>query len=94
MRTVIQVIPTENYQVYVYFSSGVVRLYDAKALVNKGVFSVLSDVDFFMNRCTVLNNTLAWDQSGSYDPYTCLDIDPGHVYAESIPVEDPLQRFA
>jgi len=47
-----------------------------------------------MNCCTVLNNTLAWDLSGNYDPYNCIDLDPEVLYQESIEVKDPLEKVA
>lgn len=53
-----------------------------KPLIGKGVFSVLEDKDFFMNRCTILNRTLAWDLSGEYDPTDCLDLDSVVLYSE------------
>ena len=34
-----------------------------------------------MDRCTVLNDTLACDISGNWDNTTCLDIDPDTLYA-------------
>ena len=76
MFKVIQVVPTKDYMVYVYFSDGKIKLFDANELKNKGVFKVLQDIDFFMNRCTVLNDTLAWDLTGNYDSENCLDLDP------------------
>jgi hypothetical protein len=61
-----------------------------KPLVGKGVFSRLEDKYYFMNRCTVLNNTLAWDVSGHYDPAQCIDLDPEVLYEKSVEVKDPL----
>ncbi|MEZ0536943.1 DUF2442 domain-containing protein [Caldicellulosiruptoraceae bacterium PP1] len=57
---VIQVIPTDNYKVYVYFD-GKIKLFDVSSLIGKGEFKRLIDKDFYYNRCTVLNKTLAWD---------------------------------
>jgi hypothetical protein len=71
-----------------------VRLYDVSPLVGKGVFSVLADKTFFMERCTVLNRTLAWDLSGRLDPRECLDLDPAMLFESSVPVEDPLSKSA
>ena len=47
-----------------------------------------------ITRCTVLNNTLAWDVSGRFDPYTCIDIDPMTIYKEGTDVDDPLKESA
>ena len=78
---VVQVIPHENYTVDILFQDGKVVFYDAKPLLKKGVFKKLEDKEFFINRCTVMNHTLAWDLSGNYDPTDCLDIDPDVLYS-------------
>jgi hypothetical protein len=91
---VIQVLPKEEYKIYVYFTDGRIKLFDVSSLVGKGVFKKLGDSDFFFNRCTVLNGTLAWDVSGSFDPEQCLDIDPYTIYNEGVEVSDPLQEIA
>lgn len=43
----------------------------------------------FINTCTVLNDTLAWDLSGNYDATQCLDIDAITLYNECPEVEEP-----
>ena len=40
----------------------------------------LHDLSFFIERCTIINDTLAWDVVGDRDPYKCLDIDPETLY--------------
>ena len=57
---VVQVVPTEEFTVYVYFEDGKI---------------------VFMNTCTVMNDTLAWDVSGNRDNSACIDIDPDTLYA-------------
>lgn len=79
-HSVVQVIPYEDYKVYVYFEDGKIVCFDAKPLLNKKVFEILKDKDFFMNACTILNDTLAWDVSGNRDLSKCLDIDPDTLY--------------
>ncbi len=91
---VVQVIPNDDYSVYVYFADGIIKKYDAKPLLEKGVFSVLKDLQFFKEKCTVINNTLAWDRGGNYNEYECLDIDPQSIYETGITVEDPLVHTA
>ena len=87
---VLQVLPTDNFEVYAYLNDGSVRLYDAKPLLKKNtVFEPLMDIQTFKNKLTVINDTIAWDMGGNRDPYKCLDIDPLTVY-EKIPVADPL----
>ncbi len=80
-HNVIQVIPYEDYNVYVYFDDGKIVCYDAKPLLEKSGFAILKDKDFFMNACTILNDTLAWDVSGNRDAGTCIDIDPDMLYS-------------
>ena len=77
---VVQVIPTEDYKVYVYFEDEKIVCYDASNLLNKKVFEPLKNIDMFMDACTVLNDTLAWDIKGDRDVTVCLDIDPDVLY--------------
>lgn len=44
---------------------------------------------FFRNALTVMNDTVAWDLLGCFDPANCIDIDPFTV-AECEAVSDPL----
>lgn len=78
---VVQVIPMKDYSVYVYFEDGKIVCYDMSHMIEKDVFRPLKNMDIFMNTCTVLNDTLAWDISMNRDNTTCLDIDPDTLYA-------------
>lgn len=78
---VVQVIPHDNYIVEVLFQDGKIVHFDVKHLLNKGVFTLLNDVEFYRGRCTVMNHTLAWDVSGEYNPMNCIDIDPDMLYS-------------
>ena len=90
---VVQAVAGQNYSVYVYFHDGTVRLLDASHLVqNGGVFAPLQDADFFLDRLTVLNDTVAWDVDGNRDPYTCIDLDPCQLYETCPVVEDPIRE--
>jgi hypothetical protein len=89
-HTVIQVKPTQDFKVYVYFDDGKIKLFDMTPLLGKGVFKQISDLDAFMEKCTVLNQTLAWDVGGNFDEYNCIDIDPETIYSTGIDVSDPL----
>lgn len=91
---VIQVIPTEDYKVYIYFDDGSIKLFDGTELVTKGVFTQLKDKNVFMSTCRVLNNTLAWDIKGNYDESECLDLDPLELYRTCPDVEEPLHLFS
>lgn len=89
MKTVNQVIPRNDFKVYVYFNDGKIKLFDMSHLIGIGVFKQISDIDVFIKTCTVLNHTLAWDVLGDQDSYNCLDIDPETIYLNGIDVEDP-----
>jgi hypothetical protein len=92
LLSVIQVHPTRDFKVYVYFSDGKIKLFDMSPLLGKGIFQQVSDIDTFMEKCTVLNRTLAWDIGGNFDPSKCLDIDPETLYQTGIDVADPLEE--
>ena len=77
---VVQVIPMKDYTVYVYFEDGKIVCYDVKPMLQKEVFKPLLDQDFFMDACTVMNDTLAWDVGGNRDCTRCLDIDPDTLH--------------
>ena len=91
---VIQVMPTDDFKVYVYFSDGKIKLFDAKHLIDKGVFKAISEISYFKETCTVINKTLAWDIGGGRDEYKCLDLNPQTVYSKGIEVKDPLAEDA
>ena len=77
---IVQVVPREDYSVLIYFEDGKVTCYDVSSLLDRGVFKLLKDKDFFMNRCMILNDTLAWDVSGNRDVSKCIDIAPETLY--------------
>jgi len=78
---VVQVVPFPDHTVSVYFSDGKIVSYDVKPLLDKGVFRALQDMDIFINRCGIMNDTLAWDVAGDGDSTACIDIDPDTLYA-------------
>jgi len=77
---IVQVVPREDYSVLVYFVDGKVTCYNVSLLLEKGLFKKLQDKDIFMNRCMILNDTLAWDIAGNRDVSKCIDIDPETLY--------------
>lgn len=77
---IVQVYPTEDYKVYVYFEDGKIVCYDAVPLLDMDVFAPLCDKSFFIDRCTIINDTLAWDVTGDRNVCKCLDIDPETLY--------------
>lgn len=80
-----QVLPTDDFKVYLYYDNGEIRLYDCQWTLNAGgVFEELKDINVFKELCTIMNGTLAFDTSRIRDPYNCIDLCPDTVYAESI----------
>lgn len=88
MPEVIQVRPTDDFKVFVYFDDGSIKLYDANQLINRGIFTKIKDINIFKETCTVLNGTLAWDLDGNYNENTCLDIDPFEIYENSPDIDE------
>lgn len=78
---IVQVVPHNDYTVSVYFSDGKIVLYNVKPLLGKEVFSKIKDINIFMERCTILNDTLAWDIAGNRNESECIDIDPNTLYS-------------
>ena len=92
MPKVLQAVAGENFTIYLYFSDGSVRLYDAKPILERGgVFEPMRDENFFREHLTVLNDTAAWDVNGDFDPCSCIDLDPIDLYESSVVVADPLE---
>lgn len=71
---VVQVIPKNNFTVQVYFDDG--KIVEYAPNLKGEVFQPLQDIQVFMNTCTVMNDTLAWDIAGNRDARKCIDIDP------------------
>lgn len=91
---VVQAVSGPDYTVFAYFSDGKITQIDMKPMIEQGgVFERLADKEFFAKSLTVLNDTVAWDASGHYDPTACIDIDPFVVY-EAPSVSDPLEETA
>ena len=92
MPKVLQAVAGENFTIYLYFSDGSVRLYDAKPILERGgVFEPMRDENFFREQLTVLNDTAAWDVNRDFDPCNCIDLDPIELYESSVVVADPLE---
>ena len=87
---VVQALAGPDKIIYAYFSDGRITRFDMLPIIaNGGVFARLDDDAFFQNAITVLNDTVAWDVSGVFDPTTCIDIDPFVLYKAEV-VADPL----
>lgn len=77
---VVQVIPLNNYHVQIFFDDGKIVEYDSEKDLQGEIFRPLQDIQVFLNTCTVLNDTLAWDLNGDRDATQCIDIDPFVLY--------------
>lgn len=82
-----QVVPFNDYTVYVYFEDEKIVCYDVKPLLGKPVFLKLQNYQFFHDRCTIINDTLAWDVTGNRDPSQCINIDPDTLYELDVVAE-------
>lgn len=80
-----QVLPADDYKVYLYYDNGEIKLYDCAWILNEsGVFEKIHDISAFKELCTIMNNTLAFDVSLVRDPCNCIDICPDTIYADSV----------
>lgn len=75
---VVQVIPMQDYSVYVYFEDGKIVHYDMSRMIEKEAFHSLKDIGVFMETCTVMNDTLAWDINGNRDNTKCQTLTQIH----------------
>ena len=78
---IVLVVPHPDYTVSVYFVDGKIVVYDVKPKLGRGVFQKLQNQDVFINKCKIMNHTLAWDLNGNNDAAGCIDIDPDTLYA-------------
>ena len=76
---IVKVVPRLDNKVYVYDDDGTIYLYNAQKLVDR--FDQLKNKDFFINRCTILNNSLAWDVEGNGNDEKCIDVAPESILA-------------
>lgn len=88
---ILQVIPRADFKVFICYENNVVRLFDANILLES--YPILNDINFFINRCTILNDTLAWDVSGTMDDTLCIDIAPEAIELSPIVTEDDMNKY-
>lgn len=78
METVINVVSRKNYHLEIKFSTGEIRLFDARPYLTKGLFCRLQDEKLFMQAYVALD-TVCWPGD--------LDIAPETLYDRSIPLQ-------
>ncbi|MGL5381840.1 DUF2442 domain-containing protein [Clostridium sp.] len=88
---IIQVVPRADYKVFVCYEDNSIRLFDAKNLLD--IYPIMKDIEFFINRCTIMNDTLAWDVSGNMDDSLCIDIAPESIEESDIVKEEDMYNY-
>lgn len=78
MEAVVHVVANEDYSLLLTFSTGEIRLFDARPYLEKGVFTSLKDVARF-KQAHVAFDTVCWPGR--------LDIAPETLYDRSVPVQ-------
>lgn len=78
METVTRVNPLDNFQLEMAFSTGEVRIFDAKPYLQKGIFQKLQDENLFRQAFVALD-TVCWPGG--------LDIAPETFYDRSRPAQ-------
>ena len=70
-----------------YFTNGDVRRYDISPAVQRGgVFAPLADEETVKRSLTVYKGCLAFDLTGSRDPFEIIDFCPDTVYEKSVSI--------
>lgn len=83
-----QVLPTDDYKVYLYYDNGEIKLYDCNFILeNKRLYGKIQQIEDFKRLCTIMNRTLAFDISEKFDPCNCIDFCPDTIYSESVKVD-------
>ncbi len=83
MHEVVKVIPLENYCILAEFENGEKRVADIKPLLNKPVFSHLSNVALF-NKVYIEYGAVTWKGKDGDE----VDICPDKLYSDSKPFSE------
>ena len=82
-----QVLPTDDFKVYLYYDNGEIKLYDCDFIfTGSKIFDKIKDISEFKRLCTIMNKTLAFDISEIRDNSNCIDICPDTIYKDSISI--------
>ena len=85
---VLNVLPTDNYEVIVIYSNGEIKIYDIKPYLELGVFKYLKNKKIF-NTVKPRFDTIEWPNVIPDKMYCSeIDIDPDTLYEESISYEN------
>jgi hypothetical protein len=72
METVINVVPKDDFQMLVTFSTGETKLFDARPYLEKGVFTRLKNPELF-KQAYVAFDTVCWPGDLDIAPETLYD---------------------
>lgn len=72
MESVISVVPKDNFQILVTFSTGETKLFDARPYLEKGVFTRLKNPELF-KQAYVAFDTVCWPGDLDIAPETLYD---------------------
>lgn len=75
---VTEVQPREDYTLLLTFVTGEKKIYDARPLLKKSIYTPLKNLSFFM-QAKVDGDSVIWNDE--------IDIAPEHLYEASIPVK-------
>lgn len=72
MEHVVKVIALNNYHLELWFNTGDHKLFDCTPYLNRGVFTALKDLNFFM-RVFIQDGTVCWPNHLDLSPETLFD---------------------
>lgn len=76
-----EVLPQKDYTLILTFTDGEKRVYNARPLLNKAIYSPLKNLAFFL-RAKVDCGTVIWNND--------VDIAPEHLYECSLPIGETM----
>lgn len=86
--TLYQVVPTDDFKVYLYYDNGEIKVYNCDFILTEGsAYDKIKNIENFKGLCTIMGKTLAFDISEVRDPYTCIDFCPDLLYQDSTKAE-------
>lgn len=72
-----EVLPKDDYTLFLTFADGTKKIYDARPLLEKQIYSKLNNLKFFMSAKPECG-TVVWNDD--------IDIAPEHLYEHSLPI--------
>ncbi len=69
MKKLVSAKARDDYTIELTFSSGCVRIFDARPYLDKGIFRELKDLDYF-KRLRIAYGTVQWENEQDFAPET------------------------